>query len=541
MKLKEKINVYRKEVIFENYTKIINDFKEYEKISKNKIADEIIKLYSDYNIIIDLCSNDELKLLKKIINKKISPQKIFNEKLWHSLFEKFLLIHDNSNNEVKLVIPDEFKDSIKKAIKSYNEEEKIALDSLNSLLIGIIKIYGALKINNYYNIVKKYININKNTFIDFIYNNRFFKYYTYKIEYSNNVYIIYEPYYYFEDDLLYMVNYNKNKFKYKIRPIDEVLCLSFSKFNHNNPKIDEFLDAIYNLHFYQENFLNKVLEYSVLDFKRDDLIDYLKSIPILKNEDLSNVIQLMYDAMDEMPSASLKGMTPNEYIEIIVKKESDTKYNKVYNNIKDKESIDNYKKTREEVSIIYDECIKKLFENKNKIDKYIDILSKNNININEENVIRNLILFHKIDNEDNIFELVMKEKNILMKDFALFSQFEDSYLESLFQVKSLNPSLGQVTIKDMYTNKLYTFYDIALTCYDDVIDKYMYTSLVKIGNYMFSTDYAFVITPNKNILKIIDDNMKEIKNVKNENTKRFLACYKLYKQENICFTYRMLE
>ena len=209
MKLKEKINVYRKEVIFENYTKIINDFKEYEKISKNKIADEIIKLYNDYNIIIDLCSNDELKLLKKIINKKISPQKIFNEKLWHSLFEKFLLIHDNSNNEVKLVIPDEFKDSIKKAIKSYNEEEKIALDSLNSLLIGIIKIYGALKINNYYNIVKKYININKNTFIDFIYNNRFFKYYTYKIEYSNNVYILYEPYYYFEDDLLYMVNYNK--------------------------------------------------------------------------------------------------------------------------------------------------------------------------------------------------------------------------------------------------------------------------------------------------------------------------------------------
>ena len=37
MKLKEVINIYRKDAIFENYTRIINDFKDYEKISRNKI------------------------------------------------------------------------------------------------------------------------------------------------------------------------------------------------------------------------------------------------------------------------------------------------------------------------------------------------------------------------------------------------------------------------------------------------------------------------------------------------------------------------
>ena len=541
MKLKEVINIYRKDAIFENYTRIINDFKDYEKISRNKIVDEIIKLYSDYNVIIDLCSNDELKLLKKILNNKISPQKIFEEELWKSLFDKFLLIHDNSDKKIKLVIPDEFKSIVKAAIKSYDEKEKIINDNLNILLIGIIKIYGALKINDYYNILKNYININKQVFINHISNNRYFKYYTYKVKYENDDYIIYEPYYSFDDDLLFIIDRNKNKFKYKIRPIEDVICLSLNRFDIDNPKINKFLEEIYKLNIYEENFLDKVLEFSVLGLFRDDLIDYLKSIPSLKNKNLDYLKPLMDDAMDEMPSASLKGMTPHEYMETMVIKNTDKKYKKVYNNIKDSTDINNYKNFREEVTVIYDDCYNELFKNKEIIKKFTNILNKNNIYIEEENILRSLLFYHKIDQEENIFEKVMKNKNILTNDYSLYSQFESSYIESLFQIKSLNPSLGQVTIKDVYTNKEYTIYDVALSCYDEVINKYMYTSLIKIGNYMFNTEYAFFINDDKNVLNIIKNEMNLLKDIKNNQTKKFLVCYKLFKKEDVHFTYRVLE
>lgn len=49
MKMYDEINNFRKEYVFEKYTRIVNDFKDYDKISKVKMLDVIYDVYSDYN------------------------------------------------------------------------------------------------------------------------------------------------------------------------------------------------------------------------------------------------------------------------------------------------------------------------------------------------------------------------------------------------------------------------------------------------------------------------------------------------------------
>lgn len=76
MTLKEQVKHFRKDYIHRNYSRIIKNFKDYDKISRNKIIDEIKKEYDNPNNIIDICSFKELELLKKVMNKKISYKEL---------------------------------------------------------------------------------------------------------------------------------------------------------------------------------------------------------------------------------------------------------------------------------------------------------------------------------------------------------------------------------------------------------------------------------------------------------------------------------
>ncbi len=61
--LDDKLN---KEFIFDLYSKINLDFKEYDKITRKQMLLFINNFYSDYHNIIDICTVRELKLLKRL-------------------------------------------------------------------------------------------------------------------------------------------------------------------------------------------------------------------------------------------------------------------------------------------------------------------------------------------------------------------------------------------------------------------------------------------------------------------------------------------
>ena len=106
MKMYNEINHLRKDYVYDNYTKIVDDFKDYEKITKVKMLDAIYKVYSDYNNIISLCTVRELKYLKKLIESQIDIKE--------------------PEKEMEPNTPEEFEQFFKKIYKESKEKEKVA-------------------------------------------------------------------------------------------------------------------------------------------------------------------------------------------------------------------------------------------------------------------------------------------------------------------------------------------------------------------------------------------------------------------------------
>ena len=63
-----KKNVYRKVYFYEKYEKIINNPREYEKITTKKMFEEVMEYYSsNINNVISICTLKELKFLKLLL------------------------------------------------------------------------------------------------------------------------------------------------------------------------------------------------------------------------------------------------------------------------------------------------------------------------------------------------------------------------------------------------------------------------------------------------------------------------------------------
>ena len=97
MKMHDLIKALRKDYVFEYYTRIVEEFKDYEKITKVKMLDEIYAVYDNPNNIIDICTTRELKYLQKVLNNEI-PESSKNFRIkdkydWEvrTLKSKFLL------------------------------------------------------------------------------------------------------------------------------------------------------------------------------------------------------------------------------------------------------------------------------------------------------------------------------------------------------------------------------------------------------------------------------------------------------------------
>ena len=123
----ERINWYKKEYVFENYSRIVDDFKDYDKISKKKMLESIYKVYSDYHNIIDISTTKELKYLEMVLNNKNMNQLNSEQYEWerNTLTDKFLLQSDYD----RVFIPDEIIDNVKEAM------ERMIADGVTDLIV----------------------------------------------------------------------------------------------------------------------------------------------------------------------------------------------------------------------------------------------------------------------------------------------------------------------------------------------------------------------------------------------------------------------
>lgn len=341
----DEINYYKKEYVFEQYTRIISNFKDYEKISKRKMLESIYKLYGDYNNIIDICTVRELKFLKKIINFKQdnteeNKLKLYDEKYeWERklLSSKFLISNDIGKN---ITIPEEIEEQVEKAIKNVNWSLRKKLDDLNELLVGFCKMQGSVLLKTLTLFGAEVTNIPEESIEIHMLNNRVFKFYV-AIEIENYESLgdeipvaIYQDFYYIKDEL------DEERKKQGLAgtttfDLELYKTLFYNDFDIRNTKIKKFLTELKKLPFFWFTALDEIKNFAMLNIDRQPLKDAISNVGSLKYMDLSKFFKIMDDAMDEMSSGALNGFTPNQ-AKKIREEEQKIEYEKEKNYVKQK-------------------------------------------------------------------------------------------------------------------------------------------------------------------------------------------------------------
>ena len=308
------------------------------------MLDAIYKVYSDYNNIISLCTVRELKYLKKLIEsqndmkeseKEMEPntpeefeqffKKVYEESkekvAWEEncLRDKFLVRYDE--NHRNLVIPEEIIESVTKAIKNVDWKEQKKIDELNEVLVSYIKIQGSALLNTVVTMASQITGIDEKILWNHMLTNRLFKYYVFltsedfeSIE-KNIPVAVYHDYYYLLDELNYQRK-NQGRAASKEIDISTYKTIFYHDFDINNKKIKKMLTELKKLPFYWPNALDRIKEYALLNIDRTDLKEAIENVPALSNYDLSSFFKDLDEAMDEIPSGALNGLTPNELKEL---------------------------------------------------------------------------------------------------------------------------------------------------------------------------------------------------------------------------------
>lgn len=393
MKMYEEINHFRKEYVYEQYTRIVRDFKDYEKISKVKMLDAIYKVYDDPDNIIDICTTRELKYLKMVLDNKLTskdllenPEKYVINYLddkynWEreNLTHKFLLDH---NYYKESSIPEEIIDKVRQAVKKVNWSEKKKIDDLNELLVSYCKMQGSSLLNAVCEFGTGITQINSEIVWNHMLNNKLFNYYVLIVTRNinglgENIPIaVFQDYYEIEDEL------EEQRKKQGIagdKKIDLKMfkTLFYNDFDINNPKIKKFLNELENLPFFWHSAIKIIREYAMLNIDRKSLKESIKNVPALEYVDLTNFFKTLDEAMDEMPSGALNGFTPNEAKEIITKK-MNIQINKAKKYIKQQDACLSKKDAKLFYKIYFG--LLEFTNKKYKINNHIKIYNHNGIN-----------------------------------------------------------------------------------------------------------------------------------------------------------------
>lgn len=479
MKLLEEINHFRKDWVFSCYVRIIEKFKDYEKISKVKMVKEVFALYDDYQNIINICTLKELKFLKKVIErdknkkddikvdftiedfkKRIIPLKDELESSEYdfeitNLRNKFLIY-----NVEGVKIPEEIYDKVVLAVNNYKLPEVKRNDELNEILVGICKVYSNILPNVLAQIAMPILNISLDELQEHVYYNPLFNYFVYTTKYEFEsigkeiIFVLHDDYYLLDEYMEQTKKYGMaSSVEFDIRK-RKIMYQNFfyHDFNIENKKVFKLLE-----YFKEKDFMYRILKDElkrVVDLNLD--IEYF--LEYANRFDFALDEKLVLNAVMEIPSASLNGLTRKEVLKL-QKQEKDF----------EKEKIKNYKKqenaclSRKNAKLFYklyfalleytnnkykiNPSVRKIYKqegiNPYDIFEIIDKLWEDKDVIFPEFILKNPFRFDKDE-----LKLVKEMQNGFREIFVIIA-FEDKYTvvvneEKTYMIKGLNANIDEI-------------------------------------------------------------------------------------------------
>ena len=134
MKIKNEFLNLPKELLYETYLKIVYNPEEYDKITRSKMIEEIIKEYKQENYLYHICTTKELDFLKNMRNKQLSMEDMQKYE-WEikTLNDKCIF------SRITFEVFEEQKQNVEDALKTYEQNDKKNLENLLLFMISKVK------------------------------------------------------------------------------------------------------------------------------------------------------------------------------------------------------------------------------------------------------------------------------------------------------------------------------------------------------------------------------------------------------------------
>ncbi len=196
---------------------------------------------------------------------------------------------------------------------------------MNEVLVSYCKIQASALLDTVCSFGSAITGLNEDFVWNHMLNNKLFNYYVFIMARSfdsigENIPIaLLHEYFSIEEELLEQRKIQGEAATLPIEP-NMFKTYFYNDFDIHNKKIKRFLDELKKLPFFWESSLIGIREFSVLNIDREPLKRSIANVPALKYYDLTKFFKIMDEAMDEMPSGALNGLTPNQAKELQVEK-----------------------------------------------------------------------------------------------------------------------------------------------------------------------------------------------------------------------------
>ena len=155
MRLEDTLLKTNKKQVYAFYQKVWDHPKAYEEVTRNDIYWNIISLYKeDPEIILRLCSMEEIHILQKLLEENVRKQEngYIDYLLFTNLQDNFLIYLDDG----EYAIFEDLVNYVKMAMNLLDEKAYSIEDVMDSVLIGLVRVYNAIKLVNAITLLKSY-------------------------------------------------------------------------------------------------------------------------------------------------------------------------------------------------------------------------------------------------------------------------------------------------------------------------------------------------------------------------------------------------
>ena len=269
MSLKDYMLKENKNEVYAFYLKINPKAEEYEKISRNEIYQNIISIYKeDPEIILRLCSMEEIGILKKLLDENIKKQEngYIDYLLFQNLMSNYLILLENN----EYYIPEDLVNCVKMAMNLLNEEAYSMQDVVDSAVLGISRVYNVLPLEEVVSLLGEYaIHYDLATFKSQFKNNLKWKEKMEIIRFKKKDYLVSLEFPFYKD----VIELRKN-FKIAKYSLEELISFGKYKLNLFQEKILNFLNFL-EIHLNPSginSLVNDLIFYSGFDINNESVL-----------------------------------------------------------------------------------------------------------------------------------------------------------------------------------------------------------------------------------------------------------------------------